>query len=79
MVMVSRMRYRAVWRVTLPAALLAGGRQMTEEELADLLIVSQVETGEHESVTVTPAQGAKCERCWKILPSRARRVSRDWA
>ena len=59
-------------RVTLPAALLAGGRQLTEEELADLLIVSQVETGEHESVTVTPAQGAKCERCWKILPSVGR-------
>ena len=59
-------------RVTLPAALLAGGRQLTEEELADLLIVSQVEAGEHESVTVTPAQGVKCERCWKILPSVGR-------
>ena len=59
-------------RVTLPAALLAGCRQLTEEELADLLIVSQVETGEHDSIAVTPAQGAKCERCWKILPSVGR-------
>ena len=31
-----------------------------------------VMVSKHESVTVTPAQGAKCERCWKILPSVGR-------
>ena len=25
--------------------------------------------GENLEVQVEPAQGAKCERCWKILPS----------
>ena len=42
-----------------------------EEGLADLLIVSQVEVdnGSELEVEVTPAQGVKCERCWKILPS----------
>ncbi len=46
---------------------------MDDEELADLLIVSQAER--HESggnvmkVEVSVAQGAKCERCWKVLPT----------
>ncbi|MDE7261222.1 MAG: isoleucine--tRNA ligase, partial [Oscillospiraceae bacterium] len=48
---------------------------MDAETLADIFIVSQVELekvdGELE-VQVTPAQGAKCERCWKILPSVGR-------
>ena len=39
--------------------------------LADLLIVSQaaVKTGPEAAVEVASAQGGKCERCWKILPS----------
>ena len=53
--------------VNLPAPL-AGG--IDEEALADLFIVSQVSvSGEAAGVQVEPAQGAKCERCWKILPS----------
>ncbi|MBD5169879.1 MAG: isoleucine--tRNA ligase [Oscillibacter sp.] len=44
--------------------------QMDEEALADLFIVSQVNAAEGSAgVQVEPAQGAKCERCWKILPS----------
>jgi len=44
------------------------------EDLADLFIVSQVEvhdcgTDDKLEVQVEPAQGVKCERCWKILPS----------
>jgi len=56
--------------LTVPAAL-AGQKFMDADELADLLIVSQVSvsTGDAVSVQVEPAQGAKCERCWKILPS----------
>ncbi|MCI8423949.1 MAG: class I tRNA ligase family protein, partial [Lawsonibacter sp.] len=51
---------------------------MDKEELADLLIVSQAETslsqdgpmgGQTLSFVVLPAQGQKCERCWKVLPS----------
>nr|WP_325211266.1 isoleucine--tRNA ligase [uncultured Oscillibacter sp.] len=40
-------------------------------ELADLLIVSQaaVKTGSETAVEVSKAQGGKCERCWKVLPS----------
>ena len=40
-------------------------------DLADLLIVSQVrvEVGSELSVTVRPAAGSKCLRCWKVLPS----------
>jgi isoleucyl-tRNA synthetase len=46
--------------------------------LADLLIVSQVETslsqddpmgGQTLSFRVLPAAGQKCERCWKVLPT----------
>ncbi|MBD5160983.1 MAG: isoleucine--tRNA ligase [Oscillibacter sp.] len=56
--------------LTVPQAL-ASQKFMNADELADLLIVSQVRvsTGDAVSVTVEPAQGAKCERCWKILPS----------
>ena len=45
--------------------------QMEEGVLADLLIVSQVrvETGDSLSVTVRPASGTKCQRCWKVLTS----------
>ena len=51
---------------------------MDKEELADLLIVSQAETalsqdglmgGQTLSFDVLPAQGQKCERCWKVLPT----------
>ena len=37
----------------------------------DLLIVSQVrvEVGAEQSVAVRPANGAKCLRCWKVLPT----------
>ena len=40
-------------------------------KLADLLIVSQVrvEVGAEQDVTVRPAAGSKCLRCWKVLPS----------
>ena len=44
--------------------------KMDEDVLADLFIVSQVSiAGDAAGVQVEPAQGAKCERCWKILPS----------
>ena len=45
--------------------------ELTEEDVADILIVSQFElvNGEKMQIDITPAQGAKCERCWKILPS----------
>lgn len=44
----------------------------TAEELADLFIVSQVELSGGTEIQVEPAQGARCERCWKILPSVGR-------
>ena len=46
--------------------------EMDEESLADVLLVSQaaLEAGGGDlEVRVESAQGAKCERCWKILPS----------
>ena len=53
-------------KVTIPAAQLAGSRKVDMEELADLLIVSQVEVSDTvDEVVVSPAQGEKCERCWK--------------
>ena len=56
--------------VTIPAGKAAGCRAMSMEELADLLIVSQVEISDTAAqVEVAPAQGEKCQRCWKILPS----------
>ena len=50
---------------------LANQKFMDADEMADLLIVSQVRvsTGTEIKVEVEPAQGAKCERCWKVLPS----------
>ena len=44
---------------------------MDAADLADLLIVSQVrvEVGAEQSVAVRPANGAKCLRCWKVLPT----------
>ncbi len=41
--------------------------EMDPGELADLLIVSQAEvkTGGELAVSVSPAAGEKCERCWK--------------
>ena len=46
---------------------------MSPEELADLLIVSQAELEKSAinemKVDVSAAQGEKCERCWKVLPS----------
>ena len=57
-------------RLTVPAgdAFLT---KMDAGELADLLIVSQVETaqGEELAVEVMPAQGGKCGRCWKHSPA----------
>ena len=43
--------------------------EMDSQELADLLIVSQVTVtaGEALAVTVAPAEGTKCQRCWKVL------------
>ncbi len=57
-------------KLTVPQEL-ANQKFMDADELADLLIVSQVRvsTGTEIKVDVEPAQGAKCERCWKILPS----------
>ena len=42
-------------------------REMDQEELADLLIVSQVsvEVGDGLKAEVAPAEGEKCQRCWK--------------
>ena len=45
--------------------------EMSEEEVADLFIVSQVKLtlGDEVKVAVEAAQGAKCGRCWKVLHS----------
>ena len=60
-------------KLTVPQEL-ANQKFMDADELADLLIVSQVRVsaGAESRVEVEPAQGAKCERCWKILPSVGR-------
>ena len=60
-------------RLTVPAAS-AFLADMDADALADVLIVSQAEAeaGVDLSVQVEPAQGMKCERCWKILPSVGR-------
>jgi isoleucyl-tRNA synthetase len=41
--------------------------ELDAEYLADLFIVSQVDVtvGGELAVAVAPAEGAKCERCWK--------------
>jgi isoleucyl-tRNA synthetase len=35
------------------------------DELPSLFIVSQVKLSDGETIDVTPAEGTKCERCWK--------------
>ena len=56
----------AAVELTVPAedAFLA---EMEEDDLADLLIVSQVKVtvGDKIAASVEPAKGEKCERCWK--------------
>ena len=53
-------------KVTIPAGKLSGARKASPEELADLLIVSQVEvSGEADEIRVESAAGVKCPRCWK--------------
>ncbi len=42
--------------------------EMDPAELADLLIVSQVSVTVGDAIAV-PAEGTKCPRCWKVLPS----------
>ena len=56
--------------LTVPAAETALDK-MDAEELADIFIVSQAELkkGDDWKVEVEPAQGQKCERCWKVLPT----------
>ena len=43
--------------------------EMDMEKLADILIVSQVRVvvGSEAAVSVKPASGTKCDRCWKVL------------
>ena len=46
--------------------------EMDEDALADILIVSQVALAKGQGaleVQVENAQGEKCQRCWKVLPS----------
>ena len=46
--------------------------EMDPAELADLLIVSQVSVtvGDAIAAEAVPAEGTKCPRCWKVLPSQ---------
>ena len=45
-------------------------RTVPLDELADLLIVSQAEVSpDVTNIQVEPAEGRKCERCWKVLPT----------
>ena len=64
---------RAFWDGTgdLDDAFLA---EMDAAALADLLIVSQAEVtvGGALAVAVAPAQGEKCERCWKVMTAVGR-------
>ncbi len=60
---------KVILREADPDALFLPG--MAEEDMADLLIVSQVERQKGAGaleVQVEPAQGQKCERCWKHHP-----------
>ena len=45
--------------------------EMDGEALADLLIVSKaaVTVGDAIEVSAAPAEGGKCQRCWKVLPT----------
>ena len=56
--------------VTVPAEM-AFAAEMDAQQLADILIVSQVRVtvGDELKVAVKPATGCKCARCWKVLPS----------
>jgi isoleucyl-tRNA synthetase len=57
-------------KVTIPSNRIAGSQLIGMDELADLLIVSQVEvSSDVTDIQVEPATGAKCERCWKVLPT----------
>ena len=57
-------------KVTIPSGRIAGSPLIGTDELADLLIVSQVEvSSDVTDIQVEPAAGAKCERCWKVLPT----------
>jgi len=57
-------------KVTIPAGKMSGAKAVDMDTLADLLIVSQVSvSSDVTDVQVEPAQGAKCERCWKVLSS----------
>ena len=59
---------KVILREADPDALFLPG--MAEEDMADLLIVSQVERQKGAGaleVQVEPAQGQKCERCWNCL------------
>ena len=44
---------------------------MDAAQVADLFIVSQVrvDVDAEQKVAVRPANGAKCARCWKVLPT----------
>ena len=44
---------------------------MDAAQVADLFIVSQVrvDVDAEQKVAVRPASGAKCARCWKVLPT----------
>lgn len=56
--------------ITVPAEM-AFAAEMDAQQLADILIVSQVRVtvGDALDVSVKPATGCKCARCWKVLPS----------
>ncbi len=56
--------------VTVPADM-AFAADMDAQQLADILIVSQVRVtvGDELNVSVKPATGCKCARCWKVLPA----------
>jgi len=53
--------------ITLPAAHAA---LLDDTELAEICITSQAEikTGDDDVVSIEKATGAKCERCWQVLP-----------
>ncbi|MDO4811814.1 MAG: isoleucine--tRNA ligase [Eubacteriales bacterium] len=56
--------------VTVPADM-AFAAEMDAQQLADILIVSQVRVtvGDELKVCVNTATGCKCARCWKVLPA----------
>ena len=59
--------------IALPEFDETGLEEMDVEYLADILIVSQADRMKSDitevRVDVAPAQGQKCERCWKVLPT----------